>query len=266
MKRVLYCSFAFGLVLIPGRVLAQGDVAGQDGAPIQLESVQLQSVDNAGVATWRGVDLGPYAGWLTSDPTQPAFTLYEVEYEHDTRPTPSGATAKAAETSAASGASNSDSRTPGFGTYWTGGFMAALLVAWSSPSHVSAVSDGVRDGQRAVGYRFAGSAAPGTSSFAWSGIHAATWALTSAYPSFPAAGSLVRQPGGTSGPSGGFQSFVGAPTSSLTTLQVQSTPVEETLGHTTVTPEPQTFVMLGTGILFLVGVARRRRVGQVGDV
>lgn len=264
MKRLLSYALALTLVALPNAARAQDDVTFQDG-----DQIRLANVDNAVVASWGGVYLGPYTGQLMSDPTQPMFTMYCVDYDHEIS---LGQTWTINESNLG-GADLSQTRegVSGLGTYQQTAYLASLFSSWDL---LSGVKWDPSHSNQTFGQYFAsiGAGVTWNQRNAWSGIHAAIWSLTSA--SFPTAGSLADQLAHAFAVYAGYQygqGFAGTGINFAEWSVLSPTPLDgagtaqEMLVRTSVAPEPQTWVLLGTGMLLLFGFARRRG-REVGDV
>lgn len=269
MKRLLSYSLALALVALPSAAPAQDDVTFHDG-----DQIKLHDVNDAVVASWGGVYLGPYTGQLMSDPTTPTFTMYCVDYDHEVSV---GQTWTINESKLGGGdLSQTRLGNTGLGTYQKSAYLASLFGSWSTLSSMAWNPGG---STQTFGQYFASKGVTWTKRNVWSGIHAAMWSLTS--PPFPTGAPYVSNPTladalafafrenagyqATHGFAGTGISFAEWSILSPTTLD-SSRSAQEMLVRTSVVPEPQTWVMLGTGMLFLFGAARRRRIREIGDV
>lgn len=263
MKRSLVFAAALTLLALPNLARAQDDVSFQDG-----DQIRLQNVNNAVVAAWGGVYLGPYTGQLMSDPTQPTFTMYCVDYYHDV----SVGQTWTVNASNLAGSNLSQTRlgASGLGTYQQSAYLASLFSSWNALSNVVWNPNA---STQTFGQYFAsmGGGVTWNRQYVWSGIHAAMWSLTS--PPFPVSSPYVSNPTLADALAFAFRQYAGyqagngyagtginfAQWSVLTpTNSSVSTSAQEMLVRTTVTPEPETWALLGTGMLFLFGFARRR--------
>lgn len=257
MKRLLSYAVALLLVALPGHVQAQDNVAIQSGDQIKLLDVQ-----NAVVASWGGVYLGPYTGQLVSDPTQPTFSMYCVDYAHSVS---LGQTWTVNQSNLA-GSDLSQTRlgNAGAGTYGQVAFLASLFDSWDVLATVA------YDSQGHTFFDYYGTYVTDKREM-WSAIHAAIWSLTSGgtLPNNPIAAGLAipflayaQMQSAT-----GFNGLNLAEWSILTptNMGVASSP-QEMLVRTTVTPEPETILLLGTGVLFLFALARRKKIREIGDI
>jgi hypothetical protein len=254
MKRFFSYAVALAVLALPGHVRAQDDVTFQDGDQIKL----VNTGDNV-VAYWGGVYIGPYNGQLVSDPTQPMFTMYCIDYTHSIS---RGQVWTVNESNLAGGDLTQTRLGDGsLGVYSQAAYLASLFDSWDVLASVS--YDG---GTHTFGTYFGGN-----KRYMWSGIHAAIWKLTSggAAPSngmadgvalpFLTYASLMS--------TSGFGGMNLAEWSVLTPLDKDSRySAQEMLVRTTVTtvtPEPETYLLLGTGMLFLFAMARRKRIGEI---
>ena len=261
MKRFLSYALTLAVLALPGHVRAQDDVTFHDG-----DQIKLANVDDAVVAAWGGVYLGPYTGQLVSDPTKPMFTMYCIDFEHEV----TKGEVWTINESDVTGGDLSQTRLgdAGLGTYSQITYLASLFDSWDLLSGVS------YDGN--VSHTFASYFASHVSdkTYIWSGIHAAIWKLASGgtMPSNMVASGLAT-PFLKYAQMKSLSSFDGMDMSGWTIL----TPVtptdrksaQEMLVHTTattVTPEPETYLLLGTGMLFLLGLSRRKQIGEIADV
>jgi hypothetical protein len=260
MKRALSLALALTLAALPNVARAQDGVTFQDG-----DQIKLANVDNAVVASWGGVYLGPYTGQLVSDPTQPMFTMYCVDYDHEIS---LGQTWTINESNlATSDLSQTREGTSGLGTYQQTAYLASLFDSWNL---LSGVQWDPLHSTQTFGQYFAsiGSGVTWSQRNVWSGIHAAIWSMTAA--SFPTAGSLADALAHAFAVYADYQygqGFAGTGINFAEWSVLSPTPLagtgtaQEMLVRTTVTPEPETWVMLGTGMLLLFGFARKRRPG-----
>ncbi len=282
MKRFPKFTLALALALAawPGTVHAQDAPDIADGSTLKLDNVH-----NAQVATWGGVYLGPYTGSL--QPTGPQFSLYCVDYYHDVSV---GQTWKVNSTNLAGTPDLSQTRLgaagvgDGLNRYLESAYLASLFQA--SLTDVGAMTyDGVNTVADFYNANFGGNGGF-TIRNAWSGMHAAIWSITSAPPG-------VGWPNPTTPYMDGndavlaqalalpfvqmamnYQSVPGFDASEWTVLSASTAAggldtrdasAQEFLVHTTVTPEPSTYILLGTGLLFIVGLGRKR-IERIADV
>jgi hypothetical protein len=260
MKRFVSYAAALAILALPGHVRAQDGVTFQDG-----DQIKMVGTADAVVAAWGGVYLGPYAGQLVSDPTQPMFTMYCVDFSHEV----SRGEVWTINESNIGGGDLSQTRlgNAGLGTYSQVAYLASLFDSWDLLAPVS--YDGV------AGHTFASYYASKVSNktYMWSGIHAAIWKLTSGGISptnavatglaspFLAYAALMS--------SSGFGGLDMAEWSLLTPVDKDNpASAQEMLVRTpgtTVTPEPDSYVLLATGMLFLFALARRKQIREISD-
>jgi hypothetical protein len=280
MKRFLKFALALALTASPGTVLAQDAPTIPDGS-----TIKLNNVNNAQVATWGGVYLGPYTGSL--QPTGPQFSLYCVDYYHDVTV---GQTWQVNSTNLGGTPDLSDTRLGAAGIgdalnrYLESAYLASLFQA--SLTDVGAMTyDGVNSVADYYSANFGGNGGF-TIRNAWSGIHAAIWSITSAAPGvgwptpttpFMDAGDGILAQAlalpfvqmalsyqSVQGFDGSEWSVLSARTASGT-LDTRDASAQEFLVHTTVTPEPSTYALLATGLLFIVGLGRKR-IAHIADL
>ncbi len=261
MKRFLSYALTLAVLALPGHVRAQDDVTFHDG-----DQIKLANIDDAVVAAWGGVYLGPYTGQLVSDPTKPMFTMYCVDYAHEID---MGQVWTVNESDLTSGdLGQTRLGNAGLGTYSQMAYLASLFDSWDLLSTAS--YDGT------ASHTFASYFASHVSdkTYIWSGIHAAIWKLASGgtAPNNMVAAGLATpflkyaQMKSVSG-------FDGMDMSGWTILTPDNKDywrsAQEMLVHTTpttVTPEPETYLLLGTGMLFLFALSRRKQIREIADV
>ncbi len=259
MRRPAQALLAAALLLVPASLAAQ-----------QLTNGPLDPTENVlfgggtWVATWGNVYTPPYTGTLTSYPGSPEITLYCVDYAHEVS---SGETwtANVTNLGAAIGNSSLLSNTrlgaAGLDQYEGAAFLSSLFSAYTSnPSYYDNLTYG-------------GTHTFGNQRGFYSGLAAAIWNLTqpSVFPgtsSSPApyvtnwtqASQMASAAEAIPFTSLDFNNWwILTPTNASSAGSAQ-----EFLVHTTVTPEPETYVLLLTGLVGLFGVTwlRRRRSSE----
>lgn len=247
--------------------LSATPVAGQDEISRPLGATeQFRFTGGSGVtADWGRVQVGPYEGILESDITKPSLTLYCVDFVHSisTSYPPINVNVTGI------GDPNADMQDTRLGAY--GGDWESHLLRYRQAAFLSA--------------QFEAYDVPGVSeedrTAAWSGLHAAIWTIMT--PGFPNPDEVARF--------GGYISNMALAVSQagiylddlahamdgveddtrwadfnfdewsvLTDVNANGTygGVQEYLVRTTVTPEPETYVLLLSGMLGIFVVARRR--------
>ena len=226
MKRFLTLVLSIGS-LAPAASLDAQQPYFFSGVPDAQE--YLDFVSGSGVNGGYGVQVGPYAGRFTT-PTSPLFSIYCVDYNHYAKDQwvnvtgldPAGDLVK--------------TRLQDYGDYQKAAYLASLFDTGTDV-------DGVPGPD-------------GTSS--WGGIHAAIWSITTGVSvgdpairdyylslananagSFSTAGWYVLSPYNASG--GPFDGTG-----------------QEFLMRTVSVPEPATFVLIASGLLFLAALSRKR--------
>lgn len=228
---------------------AVSPVSAQDEISRPLGTMeQFSFTGGSGVtATWGGVQVGPYRGILESDPTNPQLTLYCIDFAHGI--SSSYGTIDVWATGIGNPTGNLGYTRLGayndFASSLTRYRKAAFLSAQFSAYDVPGVTETER---RA----------------AWSGLHAAIWYVMT--PGF----SLLAEASPFLDDLADAMSGVGGDTrwtdfnfdewSVLTDKNANGEygGVQEYLVRTTVTPEPETYVLLLSGMLGVFVVARRR--------
>ena len=258
MKRFLSYAVALVILALPGHLRAQDDVTFSDG-----DQIKLANTDGAVTAVWTRIAVGPYTGQLVSDPTMPMFTMYCVDYAHEVS---HGEVWTVNESNLSSGdLSQTRLGDAGVGTYAQAAFLASLFDSWDVLA--SARYDGTHTFSSYLGSYAA------NKRYMWSGIHAAIWKLTSG--SAAPTGSLATDlsvPFLTYASMKSLSGFDGLDMSEWSLL----TPVDKDSPYsaqemlvrttgTTVTPEPETYLLLATGMLFLFAMARRKQIREIGD-
>jgi len=203
----------------------------------RAQTEQLKFVDGSGVG-FNGVQVGPYRGMLLSEPGSPTIDIYCVDYLHEITVN----TVWTANESSLAGNLSKTRLGEGFGVSG---------ISWYG-------ADDVFTRYRKAAWLTTQFAIQNTS--AWGGIHSAIWLLTT--PNYS-----------TNLPS----AFVSAAAYWITQANANYTTIDpnsyviltdvNTTGFTNgvqeylmVTPEPQTIVLLGSGIAVLYAARRRRRL------
>jgi hypothetical protein len=227
MKRLLMLVLSVGLLAQPASVDAQQPYF-FSGVPDAQE--YLDFVSGSGVNGGYGVQVGPYAGRFTT-PTSPLFSIYCVDYNHYARDQWVNVSALADAPDALI-----KTRLNDYGDYQKAAYLASLFDTGTDVDGIPGVD--------------------GTSS--WGGIHAAIWSITSGQTlgndywrdyylgladanaaTFSTAGWYVLSPYNVSG--GPFDGTG-----------------QEFLMRTVSVPEPATFMLLASGLLFLAALSRKR--------
>jgi len=239
--------FSLGLLLAP-------PLAAQNYAPALPDQGTVQYTYNYPgsyiPASWNGLYVGPYEGTLLkvgSDPTNAAISLYCVDFYHYVMP----GKVVTADVSNIGGGNTSLARlgSGGLASYQKAAFLASLFSSYATLAPFSAL----------------------TQAQAWSGIHAAIWYYTSGggpYTGDPY-WTLFRDYAAANYASyGGYGQWSILTTTSIANsrlqdsqeflVQTEALPVATVELTPTVTPEPQTYVLMLTGLFFLVFLGRRR--------
>ncbi len=243
----------FGIILFGlGMLLAQ-PVAAQNIAPALPDQGEVQySYDYPGQyvkASWNGVYVGPYEGTLLAigaDPTNAAISLYCVDFLHYAMP----GKIVTASVSNIGGGDTSLARlgAGGLASYKKAAFLSSLFQSYASIAGFSGL----------------------TQAQAWSGIHAAIWYFTSGsgpYTGDAWWGAFRSYADNNYLGYGGYDQWSVLTTKSVANSRIQDsqeflvqTPGFPTITEIppTVTPEPQTYVLLFSGLIFMVFFGRRR--------
>ncbi|MFQ5705295.1 MAG: PEP-CTERM sorting domain-containing protein [Gemmatimonadales bacterium] len=267
MKRT--AIIAVSAVLISG---ASSAVA-QDVLPRPLgpmESFRFTSGSGVG-ASWGSVQIGPYHGVMTSDPTQPQVTLYCVDFAHTIHNNQTWN----ANITTLEGTDFGNTRANDVAKYKKAAFLSSLFDSYSDYVGVSY-----------------GSGTFGNKKQVWSGLHAAIWTIMTpgfgnpwdpflpdgqwvtdknladamAAPFLALADAAMRNNYAGTGMDFGEWSVVSDKcigTTVATTACPQVGGVQEYLVHTVV-PEPETVVLMMTGLLALAVGAFKFRMLDTG--
>lgn len=233
MRRLTLFAAAALLAFAPGQAFAQNINSGAQ--------LRFTGVPDAQVATWDNVYVGPYEGVLQSDPTQPQLTLYCIDFAH--------------------GVSQGDS--------WY--VNVTGLTGSSSFSNTRLAAEA--PSTSLLRYRKAAYLTTlfeaNTSRSDFSGIHAAIWRImTPGFPNLPGVNNpslalSLAQPWLAMADQAADDGFVGMnwdewKVLSDVTASGHSGGKQEYLTRVTVTPEPETWALMFTGLLALGFFARRR--------
>ena len=230
MRRSLYAVLSAVVVFAPTALLAQ-DVLPQPLS--QIDGVKVTGVGNAVVANWAGVYVGPYDGlvyFTSGTPASAPVSLYCVDYMHDisvgdhwqVNATDLGATSPdLSETLLGTGS---------FAKYQQAAYLASLFDSWTSygPTKIAV----------------------------YSAIHAAIWSIMGA--SLNATAQAEAAPFESMAVPSDFSLAGWAVLTDVGSTDNGKTG-QEYLIHTTVTPEPQTYILLLSGLIVVFGVRWWRR-------
>jgi hypothetical protein len=276
MKRFGVALLTVLAVAAPQAVSAQNTLPQPLGAQ---EYLDFQNANSAVVAAWGGVMVGPYNGQLTSMPGNPAITIYCVDFAHWAGdqtvnvtniggPTPSN------------GYSGLDNTRLGYDMvgdtqlrYRKAAFLASLFDSYATTTLGSVNGSTVVSGFNVSSQKNA-----------WSGLHAAIWTIMAppAY-TFPAdatfsvnatmlnqmAAPWVQWANTMASGDATFGGMNFTEWSVLTDVNAMGQAPSGNSGGkqeylvrtTTVTPEPETMILLLSGMLLLGFAARRRLEG-----
>jgi hypothetical protein len=232
-------------------VLAQDQIS----RPIQpVELFRFDSGSGVGAA-WGPVQVGGYHGTLLSDPTSPSITLYCVDFVHSAS---AGALTVANTT-------NLGSATDATMPFTRLGNGAGNLAKYQQAAYLSALFESYASATAAV------------KKAAWSGIHAAIWSIMTpgfpgdatqlgahaAYISDVALAMSMAQPFIAQVQAAAAAGYAGFDFSQWSVLTDANKDLagsgQEFLVRTSlVTPEPQTVILLLSGLFVLLGVQRKR--------
>jgi hypothetical protein len=265
------------LILAAALVLPQA-VQAQDTIPRALNSQEtLKFMPSGGlttVASFDNVYVGPYKADITSgSPTLPNMTLYCVDFANgigynqiwtvDVTSIGTGAS------DAAVGGTMGNTRlgnNPGVSldNYRQAAFLASLFSSWSSYTSLT--------------YNYGGTQTFNNQTKVWSGIHGAIWSImTAGYPTTAVNNiALANAMSSTfiglaaTALASGFTGQYAMDFDQWSVLTDVTTPgVQEYLVQTVtpqVVPEPETYVLLFSGLILLWAVSRKRRLSGAAGV
>jgi len=254
-----------GIILFGLSVLVAKPVAGQNMYPFYLDQPEVRYQYNSpGIfkgASWGGIYVGPHQGTLLAigpNPTVAALSLYCVDFYHFTIPN----RVITAQVSHLGGAAPSTFEArlgeTGLESYKKAAFLASMFDTYASIGQFAGLSQ-VQ---------------------AWSGIQAAMWYYTSgpagSYMADPYLGDFSAYAEANYLGYGAFNEWSVLSTRAVSNLTwwdsqefLVRTPglaveaVDIGGGIPTVTPEPQTYILLFFGLIFLA-FAGRRRLREMG--
>ncbi len=252
MKRIAIFAVSAALTLAVQPAVSQ-DVLPRSLGP--MESFRFTAGSGVG-ASWGNVQIGPYHGVMTSDPTQPQVTLYCVDFAHSIH---KDQTWNANITNLAGG-SFTDTRVSDVEQYKKAAFLSSLFESYSDYVGVTYGAGNFAD-QKEV----------------WSGLHAAIWTIMTpgfgntladqmAAPFLALANAAMQSNYAGTGMNFTEWSVVSDKcngTTVATTACPQVGGVQEYLVHTVV-PEPETVVLMMTGLFALAVGALKFRVLDTG--
>ncbi len=245
----------YGIILFGMGVLLAQPVAAQIAPALPDPGTVQYTYNNPSLvkASWNGIYVGPYSGTLLAigaDPTNAAISLYCVDFLHYALP---GKVVTAS-------VSNIGGGNTGLARLGAGG-----LVAYKKAAFLSSLFQSY-----ATIAQFSGL----TQAQAWSGIHAAIWSFTSGggpYGGDPFFGAFAAYANNNYVGYGDYDQWSVLTTKSVANnyrlqdsqeflVQTQGLPrlTEVPEVPPTVTPEPQTYILMLSGLIFLVLIGRRR--------
>jgi hypothetical protein len=231
MKRLLMLVLSVGLLAQPASINAQQPYF-FSGIPDDTE--YLDFLSGSGVSGGYGVQVGPYTGRFTT-PTSPLFSIYCVDYNHYAKDQRVKVTALAMPI-------GTNTRLDSFVKYQKAAYLASLFDPGTDVYGATGGGpNGIPDSQNR-----------------WGGIHAAIWYITS--------GVMV-------GDAAQREYYLGLATAHASSFDTRGWYVlsplnasggrfdgtgQEFLMRTVSVPEPASFVLLASGLLFLAALSRKK--------
>ena len=266
MRRFIGIALLAVLVLAPQQIQAQ-DLIGRDLAAQE----DLKFIAGSGVgASFDNVQVGPYTGDITSgSPTLPGITLYCVDFANGITlnhtwtadVTGIGSGASDAAVGGTMGNTRLGNNTGSLNKYRQAAFLASLFSSYTTYMNNAA-------------FTYSGSTQYTSKKAVYSGIHGAIWSImTAGYPT----GAVNDAALATAMSS----TFIGLANTALAAnfagysmdfdnwsvmTDVVNPGVQEYLVQTSVVPEPETYVLMFSGLILLWGVARKRLREEDGQV
>jgi hypothetical protein len=234
MKRLFTLALSLGVLALPAGLDAQQPYF-FEGIPGETE--YLEFLSGSGVNGGYGVQVGPYKARFNepgpTTPASPMFSIYCVDYTHYARSGRVNVTPIATPI-------GTDTRLDNYLKYQKAAYLSSLFDPGTDVDGYAGADPTTR----------------------WGGIHAAIWKITS---------------GVTVGNDYWRNYYLGLATANAASFDTRGwyilTPEDPTdprsgqefLMRTVSVPEPATFMLLATGLIFLGIVSRRRLVLRVGD-
>jgi len=262
MRRPVYAVLTAALLLAPTALTAQ------DVLPRPLnsqENLKFLSGGNVVADWWKSVLIGPYTGAITSgDPTIPQITLYCVDFSHEVsvgHTWTANITSLGAATSDADlsntrlYAGTGDIDTDALVSYQKAAYLASLFSSWGSYVNKT--------------YSYGGTQTYGDKASVYSGISAAIWTIMT--PGFPGSFGEITNTALAAAMAAPFVTMAQSEVGSLSAgflnqwsivSDVATPGTQEFLVRTTVTPEPQTYLLLLSGLIVVFAISRWRRREQ----
>jgi hypothetical protein len=200
----------------------------------RIRNLQFQTKAPRPAVTAHGYYVGPFTGTVLSDPTRPTINLFCVDVLNSVS----------------------------FGQKWTGVFTRLTSDDFSATRH----GIGAKSNYEKAAYLTSLYRSPGVQTSQWGGIQTAVWNLLN--PGLPNGGAnpavnsseaywLAQADSWYLG--GGAQHFDFSRWSIVTDVDaagvVSGRGTQEFLTDTVATPEPETWILMGTGVLLVLGVA-----------
>ena len=200
----------------------------------RLKNLQFMNQPPNPAVKWRGYYVSPFTGTVLSDPTRPTINLFSVDVLNDIR----------------------------WRQQWTGAFTRLTSNNFDATRH----GIGAKEKYENAAYLASKFRAPNVRTTQWGGIQTAMWNLLN--PGRPNGGAnplvnsteaywLAKVDRWRS--DGGAAKFDFSRWSIVTDVgaagMVRGGGTQEFLTDTTATPEPETWILLGTGVLLVLGVA-----------